>query len=462
MCWPHDITRAYTLLPSYITEPDLALSVKEFVTGSAWIGISEGSSPHSDAEHATMNSYISELDLDAKIRREMLESLTWWRQRTKLGGKIPQEDENELHESLTATITALLLSLCKNVETLYFEDMYRGLLRNYLLASNYGLTSRPALQRLRHVAFHPTRSFPEDDRWYADIDFLNIIRCIHRLPKLESLTMEGVAEGEVEDGEPFPAKTSRGLKRISLRHMDIHPNLLHTIVRIPAGLEELSLSFGGLWAVDGYGGNLEPATLGKALRQHKKTLRVLDLDMGSAIISNFIGRWPEEDEEPGYYDTDNKYYQMDLAEGEMPLYADQLRDEHETFAIGSLTDYAALTRLSISIEAMTVRRFYYSPDTPQLIEKPEYRLINTLPPNLEYLCLYDYEKGKSPRVDGEVAELMENKSERFPKLKEIVGVDKPELGVFTDRPDAPRGRRCPEEMLWEWPEDHLDGTWVEE
>ncbi|SPO04669.1 uncharacterized protein DNG_07354 [Cephalotrichum gorgonifer] len=208
-------------------------------------------------EHAVIENHVAELGLGAGTTREMLESLHWWRRETVgLDRSSPVhpnasswkhgEEADQQHQIFAGTVTALLLSLCKNINTLSFEsEVSEGPLRDYILASNYGLTPRPALERLRHVAYSARR--PEDERFYEAVDILDILRCIHRLPQIDILSMDGVTEGERAADEPFPPKTSRSLKRIHLGNMDIHPDLVHTIMRIPVGLEELSLSFGGMW-----------------------------------------------------------------------------------------------------------------------------------------------------------------------------------------------------------------------
>lgn len=75
-----DAERAYGLLPAYIANPDLALSVKEFVLGQNWDDLSESTPRVSDAEHAAIEDHMRGLCLDSEGTRAMLESLDWWRQ----------------------------------------------------------------------------------------------------------------------------------------------------------------------------------------------------------------------------------------------------------------------------------------------------------------------------------------------------------------------------------------------
>lgn len=83
-----------------------------------------------------------------------------------------------------------------------------------------------------------------------------------------------------------------------------------------------------------------------------------------------------------------------------------------------------------------------------------YRLVDALPPNLEFLRLYGYKRGQFPNIDAHVTELLEKKDERFPRLKGIEGVDEFLPGVpgqYGPEPD--------EEDVWKRPKGNLD--WLE-
>lgn len=468
-----DVERAYQLLPAYIASPDLALSVKEFVLGQNCCGVSESSPRVSDAEHASIESHVRGLGLDAQGTRAMLESLGWRRRRKGLGhglrgGCAEDEEAYQRRGDFAATVKVIMLSLCRNVETLYFFwALSSGPLRDYVLASNYGLIPRPALQRLRHLVYRGREH--NYDGCYDALDFVEILRYVHRLPQITSLTMDGVAlDPEVDSEVPFPPKTSHSLKRICLRHVHLDPYMVATIVRIPVALEELSLSLGGLMPEDkGLGPNLNPALLERALRQHKATLRVLDLDVGFGCTVCRDEPYPhvdDGDDELYGFDPEDKCYKMDLAaSGDAgPLLVREL-DDSTSFTIGSLRDYAALTRLSINVEVLVAGRdtaHPYRSMRPPVQDEPVIRLIDMLPPNLEYLCLYNYKKGENDRWDSHVAELMEHKAERLPKLKEVVGVGETEPGVG---PRKLEERGWPtDETQWQRPDDGLDGEWVEE
>ena len=226
-------------------------------------------------------------------------------------------------------------------------------------------------------------------------------------------------------------------------------------MRIPTSLEELSLSFGYLWCNDTATANFDPALLAKSLRQHKDTLRVLDVDLGCAeVVGPYTGPDETLDEEPK--DCDRYYYQLDLAASKDTLRGRDLEDDHATNTMGSLRDYTALTRLSISIEALLGTTYMFD----RLEEEPEFRLVDALPPNLEYLCLYSYQEGKVPEVDDHVAELMRDMSERFPRLREVLGVDVMVPGVYPRQKDPDFAFRVCEEDLCERPEE-VEPDWEE-
>ena len=469
-----DVERAYRLLPAYIANPDLALSVKEFVLGQNWCDVSELSPRISDAEHASIESHVRGLGLDAQGTRAMLESLDWWRQRKGLGhglrGGCAENDEAYRRRGdFAATVKVIMLSLCRNVETLYFSwALTSGPLRDYVLASNYGLIPRPALQRLRHLVYRG-REYNYDG-CYDTLDLVEILRYVHQLPQITSLIIDGVAlDLEVDSEVPFPPKTSQSLKRIYLRHVDLDPYIVATIVQIPVTLEELSLSLGGLIPEDkGFGPNLNPALLERVLRQHKATLRVLDLDVGFGHTVCRDEPYPyanDDDKELYGFDPEDKYYKMDLAaSGDAGSLLVRELDDSTSFTIGSLRDYAALTCLSTNIEVLVAGRDtahpYRSMRRPLVQDKPVVRLIDMLPPNLEYLCLYNYKRGEDDGWDSHVAELIEHKAERLPKLKEIVGVGETEPGAG---PRKLEERGWPtDETQWQRPDDGLDGEWVEE
>ena len=91
--------------------------------------------------------------------------------------------------------------------------------------------------------------------------------------------------------------------------------------------------------------------------------------------------------------------------------------------------------------------------TEQTKLKPSagYRLVDALPPKLESLRLYGYQKGQYTVVDDQVAELLEKKSELFPNLVDIEGVDELIPGVPGTWDPEPG-----EEEVWKRSTENLD------
>jgi len=386
----------------------------------------------------------------------MVDGLDWWRSRIQpppyapAPNEYPENDEYDfqqrLYDNYASTVTALLLSLCPNIKTFYIgSSIRRGLLEDYLLKSNYGLVPRPALQELKHVRHHRFEDPLYDSRYYDAVELLDIIRYFHRLPQVTGILMDAVSDYQPER-QLFPPKTSTSIKKIHLGYSDISSEMLATLIRIPIGLQELSLSFYRLNSSDRYMTLVDLAFLAKSLRQHKDTLRVLGLDLGSAFAEHV----EELDEEMAGAELEDerlcdKYFHLDKAISTGSLHPHHIEDSREYGnKIGSLRDYTTLTQLSISIRAI-LGEFIFNSVT--LRNPPAFRLVDALPPNLEYLCLYGYEKGKSAEMDSHVMELLEGKGERLPKLKEIVGVDETVPGTFA-KPVGWTGE-LDEEGFWE-------------
>jgi hypothetical protein len=82
-----------------------------------------------------------------------------------------------------------------------------------------------------------------------------------------------------------------------------------------------------------------------------------------------------------------------------------------------------------------------------------YQLVDALPPSLTSLRIYGYMEGANSAIDEQVAELIEKKTELFPKLATIEGVDELLPGV-----PGTWGPEPDEDDVWERPAENLD--WV--
>ncbi|KAL3481780.1 hypothetical protein BJX99DRAFT_253304 [Aspergillus californicus] len=137
-------------------------------------------------------------------------------------------------------------------------------------------------------------------------------------------------------------------------------------------LKDLGYSVGGRSSIDGGYPMFNPKTVIRALLYHKDSLENLDLD------DNGFSRQLNKREEMG----------IERAGRNIPV---TLREQK-----GSLRDFRALKRLSIGIGFL----FYFAMGVDDTVtsdsESKLCRLIDHLPPNLQYLCIRGYKKGKFP------------------------------------------------------------------
>lgn len=217
------------------------------------------------------------------------------------------------------------------------------------------------------------------------------------------------------------------------------------IIRAPEVLEELKISTGGLWALDPGMFDMPCKIIGKSLLQHRSTLRILDLDVS---FDHGEDRSREEFSDQFISQSEEEYFKLDKKSSEVPFWLDDIPDDRPYgLTIDSLHDFNAMTHLSIGISALL--------GPPYETEEPPVRLIDALPPSLEYLLLYGYIKGENKKLDSPVEEFMQHKESRFPQSVEVQGVDKTVVGVANfyagyDRLD--------EEDLWKWPEKEWKWT----
>lgn len=480
---PGDIDRLYPIISAYVQEPSLAETVTEVVIGTEHWGRgcyfsgeldrpvveTEPEAPVRDEAHLAIEKHVQGLGLDASTTEAMAEALVWEKRRIMGAWTGPENIRNDRRIKFGVAAVVLLLSLCRNVETLYVSRLsYDTPIQEYLLKANYGLLTDAAaaggLQRLRTVEVVTGAHFPYDDeREYGRVELLEYFQYFHRLPALEAVVMEGVQEYQAD--RSFFVPRTGNMRTIHMSHSDVSGGMLGKILSIPKALEDFRFSIGGLWSTDGGLPLISAAELGRDLRLSRHTLRVLDLDLG--IIRLGDDRWDEDD----YDDKDeveaalhqyelkrygDEYMRMDMdISGEAPPDVDGPQGRS---IVGSLHVFVAMTHLSINIGALMGPSEYQQEGSQQqqqrLIRSPPFRLVDALPPNLEYLCLYGYVRGTNPDVDQHVDDLLARMAERLPKLKELRGVSEmePSLGDLYDE-------NMDEEELWRRPE--RDFGWKE-
>ncbi|KAI0816135.1 hypothetical protein GGR55DRAFT_685794 [Xylaria sp. FL0064] len=381
-----DFERLYPLILDYIREPELALSVKEFVFRChlPYSSFSTTGQTQLDALHAAENSRdisqehsifqkVTDLGIEGLERSRWVRALTWMKPdlvATRTGGFEVGAVYDHYNKKFAHYAAALLLFLCPNIEVLKYEEG-STVIEDILRRNNYGLLPSQYLQKLRDVTLLPTDNFIlGDERFYVNMDILAMLWLFHRLPAIESLSVDAVgAPFDAGYISHFPPATSN-LKRIYVGHSMHGTDVIGTLIGVPKRLEEFTFTIGGRASSDGGHALTFAETIGKALYSHKSSIRKLDLD----IDEHIIGKEPSYDEDEDEDDIGIKV-----------LLGETSRDSN-------------------------------GEDAP-------FRLAEALPKSLEYLLIRGYERGKVARHDAQIDEFLASRRDRFPALKEVHGID---------------------------------------
>ncbi|KAM0272252.1 hypothetical protein ACHAQH_008749 [Verticillium albo-atrum] len=445
-----DVEATYHLLISFNSDPLLADSVTSFEFHSGRLReigwqwryekVIDRAPSADEAAHAALEAHARNLGLSEERTNEIIRPLKWMSE--YLAGKECESQFSGAMWEYTCVATVLLISLCKNIEILYVDNLERtGCLRAYLLHNNYGKLPVQALQKL--VSIHSSK---DGNNYYpTEPDFLEHLRHFHRLPSLRSWEMKEVMEFQSIERTIFPAGTAT-LRALSIKDADITSDLLSTLIRAPRALESFTIHLREDMHPDGGCSMFYPKTLGKALQQHASALKYLDLNV-NVFVSSQKGSPRQPGEPPRREEEDvlNQREIDDLEGGEDELYQDQMdywywidqaestgprhtRDLPDTkfygYGIGSLREFEALETLALDLKLLVGPRLNVAGSIhAELGWEPPYRLVDALPQSLISLTLYDYEKGSHTLYDGHVAELMETKGDRLPNLQNIYGVD---------------------------------------
>ena len=285
-----------------------------------------------------------------------------------------------------------------------------------MLQNNYGQSKKPCLQNLKHV--HIMRDARCQPDAYGRFQMLPYIQRIHRPPALESVGIDSVEEYQL--AQDFFVPRTGNMTKVAISGCDISDHLMATIISISKALQEFKTSRGGLITTDGATNELRVQYIREALTVHKNSLRVLDPSLGaeaSLYVSDSDSEEldaEEEREELEFKEEQVRIQHLDYGIDRIPIdKAISVMPDFETkrphgATIGSFHDFPHLRRLSVSMACLP----YQSPS----------RLIDGLPPSLEYLRLYGYTRGENSDVDENVDELMEKKGEKLPRLTVIEGI----------------------------------------
>ncbi|KAK2758724.1 hypothetical protein FQN54_003414 [Arachnomyces sp. PD_36] len=311
----------------------------------------------------------------------------------------------------------LCITLCPNIRSLRIREHPYPPAEMILTRANAKGATSGYLQNLKEVQIlcdYEQGNFR--DSYYNDFDFAKMIKFFHRLPSIQTVRVGGIHVDEEPTTILLPKKSN--VSRIIMENSVTFPNILEQIIRHPKALEVFQYTIGGRHNIDSEFAPSIPAQLGRALQYQKSTLRVLDLDTDTELIwPDAFGRWFLQQ---SYADFTNVEDDSDLDDEDNvedftspPLKVDP--------SIGSFHDFTSLTHLSIGITLLTGR--VVSMHRPGgNYPPPPIRLVDSLPPSLEFLCIRGYREGEDAYLTSMVSELMERRAERFPRLKEVQGV----------------------------------------
>ncbi|KAM0281706.1 hypothetical protein ACHAO9_010546 [Fusarium lateritium] len=442
-----DIEKLYLLLKTYAQHPFRAKTVSEVIIDAKnWSPRWTNCRPRKhkaddvplehrirDEAHFALQEYIHGLALPKDTIADFVAAVDQKR-REVMGWSVCDGDSKCGSLSFETVGIALLLSFCENISTLYLAE---GLLKSdaveYMLKTNYGEIKNPGLQKLKHVYFmtsSDTMSDLVDSLEYGKLEILRYMQLVHRFPALESVAMDALQEYHRPDYRFF-VPHSGNMKKLEITHCDIPSESLARMISIPKFLEEFKLSVGGLRTTDEVSPLVQSSQIGKALAVHRDTLRVVDVDIDVALdrtadypISEDNDEDEDEDEEEracrtargrngGSYGRER--LAADKAISVHPKVTGEVAKEHGD-AIGSFNDFPRLTHLSISIMAL-----FGAGGNDQ--SEPPFKLVECLPPSLEYFCLYGYVRGVNPDDDEHIDEFLAKKREKLPKLKVVQGIE---------------------------------------
>ncbi|EAW18941.1 uncharacterized protein NFIA_088970 [Aspergillus fischeri NRRL 181] len=289
----------------------------------------------------------------------------------------------------------------------------------------------PFLQNLRAVRFlvdpntdvyHSTYYQP-----YGLFISLNLVR---RLPAVESIRMDAIADANLPSVEPPPR--SGNYTCITIQHSSLSYPYLVYIIESAKRLEKFTYGIGGHSSWNGMLTPFHPEHVFRALFVHRASLRQLDLDV-------------EEETRILDLDSDNlRYLQYTPEEEEHesprddPVYLHEWADELEKLPAEdestaddcSLRNFLQLEDLSLGVHILYLYARGYGGDQ---VDNGSFSLVDHLPPNLVSLRIYGYKKGMKPRLKGvsqnsleeQLAKLMAEKDEKLPRLAVVEGIEEP-------------------------------------
>ncbi|KAF3384827.1 hypothetical protein F1880_001968 [Penicillium rolfsii] len=285
----------------------------------------------------------------------------------------------------------------------------------------------PYLRHLRRIRFLVDPDTKISSWWeYQPYDLYGNLNLVRRLPAIESIRVDAIMD--TGDSSIVPPPRSANYSKIIIRNSNIDSRYLVRTIQSAKRLEEFTYAIGGRGG-SGHGtSNFIPDHVLQALLMHADSLVHLDLDNEAELPLVHI------------FDPNLREYLLNESEDQSsrshPAYqqewADELQDlqpEQSSHSLPqSLLGLPNLKNLSLGIHLL----YYLSRGIgADQVDDASFAIVDHLPPNLEVLCIYGYEKGMKPQIDGlpddvfdrQVEKLLAEKDTKLPRLSYIEGAD---------------------------------------
>ncbi|KAJ5672641.1 hypothetical protein N7507_001768 [Penicillium longicatenatum] len=315
----------------------------------------------------------------------------------------------------------------------------------------------PFLHHLRQVQFlvDPDTKI---NRWYyyQPYDLYGSLNLVRRLPAVESIRVDAIMSMQRPSIEPPPR--SANYTKITIRNSNIDYHHLVRVIESAKRLEEFTYAVGGRGSTDGMLSMFSPDHVFRALLLHADSLVHLDLDVEAetplaetfdpTLGQHFFGNMDNRSS------RSQPAYQQE--------WADELQElQQEQGSQASPCSLRGLTNVkNLSLGIHTLYYLARGIGTDQ-VDDASFAIVDHLPPNLEALCIYGYEKGMKPQVKGlpddvfdrQLEKLLAEKDTKLPRLSYIEGIDE-----FIENATTIKKPATNDEDLWE---RETDDEWTD-
>lgn len=318
-------------------------------------------------------------------------------------------------------LAALLMSVSPNLESLklrpigrYMRNGYGTLPLEQFLLHCTSIFNSVFLQNLQRIdLLHTDDTLENDPLYFNRYDLLYHMSLFHQLPSVEHIRVGGM-EIDENGREDFPPLTSN-LHHIELVHSVLPTMFLCSVIASSKRLKHFTHSVGGRAVLNTVHWNMGFPAILRALLVHRESLESLDLDTDSDYSQ----------------ELDYEEFEEYLSESPMGIDDDETEQDRVAFInqksvvdliflqTGCLRNFTALRRLSIGVDCLfqMAQGIAIDCNSPSI-------LADTLPPNLEYLCIRGYRHGIHKVQDVHVQDMLEKfVAGQLGPLKEIYGLN---------------------------------------